>query len=185
MIVEDNGRVKLMDFGIAKTRAEGDQEDEDIVGTAEYMSPEQALGRKMDGRADIYSLGIMAFEMLTGRLPFDSHDPYEILRKHVREPVPAPSTVNAKVPPDLDEFVRRSTAKQPAQRFQTCREIEEFLSRAEPKPLNLKTARAKTLTLIYDGIEEDKVNALVQRVLTEAKTIPSIHVGVMETKQFH
>ena len=108
-----------------------------------------------------------------------------IVRKHVREPVPAPSTVNAKVPPDLDEFVRRSTAKQPAQRFQTCREIEEFLSRAEPKPLNLKTARAKTLTLIYDGIEEDKVNALVQRVLTEAKTIPSIHVGVMETKQFH
>ncbi|MCO5169482.1 MAG: protein kinase [Planctomycetes bacterium] len=181
VIVESGGRVKLMDFGIAKTRAEAQKDDEDIVGTAEYMSPEQALGRKMDGRSDLYSLGIMAYEMLTGKLPFDSHDPYEILRMHVRDAVPSPRATNPRVPEDLEQLVRRSTAKRPEDRFQTGREIVEFLSAAEPKAgLDLSRAKGHVLTLIYDGPQEDAVRDFLRRSLTEAKKIPGLRVGVSD-----
>lgn len=181
VIIEPSGRVKLMDFGIAKTRAEAMEEDEDIVGTAEYMSPEQALGKKMDGRADLYSLGIMAFEMLTGRLPFDSPDPYEVLRKHVREPVPDPVSVNSRVPRDLNDFVHRVCQKRPEDRFQTGKEIEEFLNKAKPKTVDLARARTRSLNLIYDASQEDAVAAFMRRSVTEAKKIPGMKVGITES----
>ncbi|MBL4846079.1 MAG: protein kinase [Planctomycetes bacterium] len=181
VIIEPGGRVKLMDFGIAKTRAEAEKEDEDIVGTAEYMSPEQALGRKMDGRADLYSLGIMAYEMLTGRLPFDSPDPYEILRKHVREPVPSPSKINPKIPADLEEMVRISTMKKPDQRYQRGKDITDFLRAGQEQPtLDLSRAKAKTLTLIYEGANEEAIKNLLKRTLAEAKKIRGVRVGISD-----
>jgi len=186
VIVEHNGRVKLMDFGIAKTRAEADQEDEDIVGTAEYMSPEQALGRKMDGRADLYSLGIMAYEMLTGRLPFDSPDPYEILRKHVREPVPSPKQVNPKIPDDLAEVVRKACLKKPEERWQRGREISQFLKKDEAGgDFDLTRARTKTFTVIYDGAQEEHVKTLLKRALAEAKRIPGIKIGISDAGRIY
>lgn len=181
VIIEHSGRAKLMDFGIAKTRAEAQQEDEDIVGTAEYMSPEQALGRKMDGRADLYSLGIMGYEMLTGRLPFDSPDPYEILRKHVREPVPSPRELNPRIPEDLEHVVRKATAKKPEDRWQRGRDIVEFLTRGEDKTAtDLTKARTKTFTVIYDGAHEEAVKNLLRKTLTEAKKIPGAMVGISD-----
>ena len=180
VIIEGSGRVKLMDFGIAKTRAEAEQEDEDIVGTAEYMSPEQALGRKMDGRADLYSLGILAYEMLTGRLPFDSPDPYEILRKHVREEVPSPKLVNPRVPDDLAELVRRTCAKRPEDRFQQGREVVAFLGQAAPQQLDLATARSKTFTVMYDRAHEEQVINFFRRSLAEAKKIPGAKIGISD-----
>lgn len=181
VIVEPGGRVKLMDFGIAKTRAEAEKEDEDIVGTAEYMSPEQALGRKMDGRADIYSLGIMAYEMLTGRLPFDSPDPYEILRKHVREPVPSPSKINPKIPADLEEMVRVATQKKPDQRYQRGGDLAAFLNKGRAAPtLDLSRAKTKTLTLVYEGANEEAVKNLLKRTLVEAKKISGVRVGISD-----
>ena len=180
VIIEPSGRVKLMDFGIAKTRAEAAEEDEDIVGTAEYMSPEQALGKKMDGRADLYSLGVMAFEMLTGRLPFDSPDPYEVLRKHVREPVPDPITINSRVPRDLNDFVHRVCQKRPEDRFQTGKEVEEFLNKGKPVSVDLSRAHTRTLSLIYDPAHEEAVATFVRRSITEAKKIPGIKVGITE-----
>jgi serine/threonine protein kinase len=181
VIVEAGGRVKLMDFGIAKTRAEAQKEDEDIVGTAEYMSPEQALGRKMDGRSDLYSLGVMAYEMLTGRLPFDSPDPYEILRMHVRDPLPSPRATNARVPEDLEQLVRKATAKRPEDRFQTGREIVEFLGAAEPsKALDLSRLRTNSITLLYDGQNEDAVRDFLRRSVAEAKKIPGLKVAVSD-----
>jgi len=186
VIVEHNGRVKLMDFGIAKTRAEADQEDEDIVGTAEYMSPEQALGRKMDGRADLYSLGIMAYEMLTGRLPFDSPDPYEILRKHVREPVPSPKQANPKIPDDLAEVVRKACLKKPEERWQRGREITQFLQKDEAGgDFDLSRARTKTFTVIYDTSQEEHVKTLLKRALAEAKRIPGIKVGISDAGRIY
>ena len=186
VIVEHGGRVKLMDFGIAKTRAEAEKEDEDIVGTAEYMSPEQALGRKMDGRADIYSLGIMAYEMLTGRLPFDSPDPYEILRKHVREPVPSPRLVNPKIPDDLEEMVRRATQKKPDQRYQRGRDLSEFLSSSQVEPsLDLSRARTKTMTFVFDGAHDEAVKLLLKKALAEAKKISGLRVAISDGGRFY
>ncbi len=180
VIIEHDGQVKLMDFGIAKTRAEAEQEDEDIVGTAEYMSPEQALGKKMDGRADIYSVGVLAYEMLTGRLPFDSPDPYEILRKHVREEVPSPRALNPRVPADLEELVRRCCAKKPEQRFQQGREIVAFLDKGKHKEFDLSRARQKTFTVMYDPSHEEAVVGLFRKVLAEAKKIPNAKVGISD-----
>lgn len=180
VIVEHNGTVKLMDFGIAKTRAEAQQEDEDIVGTAEYMSPEQALGKKMDGRADLYSLGIMAYEMLTGRLPFDSPDPYEILRKHVREEVPSPKALNPRVPDDLEQLVRKCCAKKPEGRFQLGREISSFLDKGKSKELDFSRARQKTFTVMYDAAQEEQVVKLFRRTLAEARKVPGARIGISD-----
>jgi len=185
VILEDSGRVKLMDFGIAKTRAEAAQEDEDIVGTAEYMSPEQAMGQKMDGRADLYSLGIVAFEMVTGRLPFDSTDPYEILRMHVREPLPEVRSVNSRVPEDIDRLIKRCCAKRPEDRYQQGREIVDFLADSAPKGVDLARARTKSMTFIYEGPEEEKVQHLLRRALAEAKKIPGMRVSVTESGKIY
>jgi serine/threonine protein kinase len=185
VIIEDGGRVKLMDFGIAKTRAEAEQEDEDIVGTAEYMSPEQALGRKMDGRADIYSLGIMAYEMLTGRLPFDSPDPYEILRRHVRDEVPSPKAINPRVPDDLNELVRRACAKKPEERFQRGDALADFLGGGEAPALDLSKARTKVFTVIYDPTKEEAVTNLFRRSLAEARKITGAHVAISDFNKIY
>ena len=186
VIIEHGGRVKLMDFGIAKTRAEASKEDEDIVGTAEYMSPEQALGRKMDGRADIYAVGILAYEMLTGRLPFDSPDPYEILRMHVNKPVPSPKSVNPRVPDDLDRLVVKATQKKPEDRYQTGREIVDFLGANEAKG-GLDTTRAKghVITVLYDGAQEEQVREFLRRSVAEAKKIAGVRVGVADVGKLY
>jgi hypothetical protein len=185
VIIEHSGRVKLMDFGIAKTRAEAQKDDEDIVGTAEYMSPEQALGRKLDGRSDIYSVGVMAYEMLTGRLPFDSPDPYEILRMHVRDPVPSPKALNPRVPDDLDNLVKKATAKRPEDRFQTGREMVDFLSANEPKGMDLSRARTAVITLIYDGPQEEAVRDFLRRSVAEARKIQGLKVGISEVGKIY
>jgi CRP-like cAMP-binding protein len=173
--IEPDGKVKLMDFGIAKTARDPEQEEE-IIGTAEYMSPEQALGRKMDGRADIYSVGVMAYEMLTGKLPFDSPDPYEILRKHIREPIPAPKTINPDVPDDLNQLVIKATQKAPEARFRHGAEIVQLLGGGTPAKFDLDKAKARTVTLVYDPVQDAKVNALVDVFLKEARKIQGVKV---------
>ncbi len=175
VIIEPDGKVKLMDFGIAKTARDPEQE-QDIIGTAEYMSPEQALGRKMD--ADLYSTGVMVFEMLTGRLPFDSTDPYEILRRHIREPIPAPKSINPDVPEDLNQLVIRSTQKDPAQRFANGKQIVELLSAAGGPAVkfDLDRAKAKAITLVYDPAQEQKVMAMIAAFADGAKKVPGVKV---------
>ncbi len=173
--IEPDGKVKLMDFGIAKTARDPEQEEE-IIGTAEYMSPEQALGRKMDGRADIYSVGVMAYEMLTGRLPFDSPDPYELLRKHIREPIPAPKTINPDVPDDLNQLVIKATQKAPEARFRHGGEIVQFLGAPQTVKFDIDKAKARSLTLVYDPAQEAKVVALVDAFVRESKKLPGVKV---------
>ncbi|MBI3725288.1 protein kinase [bacterium] len=177
VIIEPDGKVKLMDFGIAKTARDPEQE-QDIIGTAEYMSPEQALGRKMDGRADLYSTGVMAFEMLTGRLPFDSTDPYEILRRHIREPIPAPKSINPDVPEDLNQLVIRSTQKDPAQRFANGKQIVELLSTASgvTARFDFERAKVRAVTLVYDPAQEQKVAAMIAALAEGAKKVPGVRV---------
>jgi CRP-like cAMP-binding protein len=174
--VEPDGKVKLMDFGIAKTARDPEQEEE-IIGTAEYMSPEQALGRKMDGRADIYSLGVMAFEMLTGKLPFDSADPYEILRKHIRDPIPAPKSINPDVPEDLNQLVLRATQKAPEARFKHGKEIVDLLSGGAAAPkFDIDRARSKTITIVYEPAQEAKIAQVVDAFVQGAKKLPGVRV---------
>jgi serine/threonine protein kinase len=117
------GVVKVMDFGIARAMQSGVTSMTQtgmVVGTPQYLSPEQALGRGVDERSDLYSVGCMLFELLTGRLPFDGDSPLAIAYQHVQQTPPAPSEFNRSVPPSVDALVARSLRKNPAERFPTA-----------------------------------------------------------------
>lgn len=135
MLVEADGYpdcVKLFDFGIAHvSRAESAGTREAVMGTVEYMAPEQALGDAVDARTDLYSLGVMLFELLTGRLPFEDGDPLEVLRRHIEQTPPSLSVVapDAGIPPLLEEVVTQLLAKRPADRVQTAEELKARLGR--------------------------------------------------------
>ncbi|MFJ8661344.1 protein kinase [Streptomyces sp. NPDC093795] len=114
------GVVKVMDFGIARAMQSGVTSMTQtgmVVGTPQYLSPEQALGRPVDARSDLYSVGIMLFQLLTGRLPFDADSALAIAYAHVQEEPVAPSTVNRAVTPAMDALVARALRKNPNERF--------------------------------------------------------------------
>jgi serine/threonine-protein kinase len=117
VIVDDNGRAKVTDFGIARAGASDMTQTGSIMGTAQYLSPEQAQGHAVSAASDIYSIGIMLYELLTGRVPFDGESAVTVALKQVNErPVP-PSDLNPAVTPELEEVVMRALEKDPARRF--------------------------------------------------------------------
>ncbi|NKY12893.1 protein kinase domain-containing protein [Streptomyces somaliensis] len=120
VMMTKRGVVKVMDFGIARAMQSGVTSMTQtgmVVGTPQYLSPEQALGRGVDARSDLYSVGIMLFQLLTGRLPFDADSPLAIAYAHVQEePVP-PSSINRSVTPAMDALVARALKKNPNERF--------------------------------------------------------------------
>ncbi|OGO67121.1 MAG: hypothetical protein A3H36_00025 [Chloroflexi bacterium RIFCSPLOWO2_02_FULL_71_16] len=130
MLTRD-GRSVVTDFGIAKVLSATQQTQAGVgMGTPEYMSPEQGQGITIDHRADIYSLGIMAFEMLAGRVPYIADTPMAIVLAHIRDQIPAPSTVNGEIGPVADRVLMRALAKQPEERYGSATELAQALSRA-------------------------------------------------------
>ncbi len=130
VMVTDAGQVKVMDFGIARAVSDSSStvaETTQILGTAAYFSPEQAKGEPVDGRADVYSTGVVLYELLTGRQPFRGESPVAVAYQHVSEaPVP-PSEVNDTVPRTLDTVALRALAKDPFQRYQDAARFREAL----------------------------------------------------------
>ncbi|MFJ5547189.1 protein kinase [Streptomyces sp. NPDC093225] len=123
VMITKRGVVKVMDFGIARAMQSGVTSMTQtgmVVGTPQYLSPEQALGRGVDARSDLYSVGIMLFQLLTGRLPFDADSPLAIAYAHVQEEPVAPSAVNRSVTPAMDALVARALKKNPNERFPTA-----------------------------------------------------------------
>ena len=131
MITRD-GKVLVMDFGIARliSGPETAPQTSAVLGTASYLSPEQAQGQPVDARSDIYALGVVLYEMLTGRPPFTGDSPMAIAYKQVNATPPAPSSANPDVPPELDAVVMRALSKNPANRYQTGQEFADDLERA-------------------------------------------------------
>ena len=128
VIVDDEGRAKVTDFGIARAGASDMTETGSIMGTAQYLSPEQAQGHPVDARADLYSIGVVLYELLTGRVPFDAESAVTIALKQVsEEPVP-PSELNPAVSDQLEDVVMRALQKDPAYRFA---DAEEFITALE------------------------------------------------------
>ncbi len=130
VLVDASGSLLLADFGLAKNTAVSSELTATgmVVGTPAYMAPEQAIGRPVDARADQYALGVLAFELLTGRTPFRSESPFAVLDKHLREAPPPPSAFVPSLPPSVDAVLARALAKQPQERFATCREMVEALA---------------------------------------------------------
>ncbi|MFF9285521.1 protein kinase domain-containing protein [Streptomyces griseosporeus] len=128
VMMTKRGVVKVMDFGIARAMQSGVTSMTQtgmVVGTPQYLSPEQALGRGVDARSDLYSVGIMLFQLVTGRLPFDADSPLAIAYAHVQEEPPVPSSINRSLPPAVDALVARALKKNPNERFPTAESMRD------------------------------------------------------------
>lgn len=130
IMVDEDRLVRLMDFGLAKFLADdaGVTGDGRMVGTFRYMAPEQILGEPLDGRADLYSLGVILYELLCGRAPFEARTPYELWQKVLETEPPPLLSINAKGDPQLAWVAHRLMRKEPDDRFQTVEEVYEALS---------------------------------------------------------
>jgi serine/threonine-protein kinase len=153
VLVGPEGRLKVTDFGIARSGASQMTEVGSIIGTAQYLSPEQARGAPVDQTSDLYSVGVVLYEMLTGQVPFTGDTPLEIAMKHLSE-VPRPaSELRPEVPHDLDSVVLRALAKDPAERYQSADEMDADLARiAEGLPVDPATETAATAVLSGSGL---------------------------------
>lgn len=131
-----HGYVKVTDFGIAKlpTVDTGTIYNEEAIGTAFYISPEQAAGEEIDTRSDIYSLGVMMYEMATGKLPFYDENPMSVLMMHVRNRPDPPREVNRAVPRGLETLILSAMAKDPAKRYQTAADMFRELRKLRKNP---------------------------------------------------
>jgi beta-lactam-binding protein with PASTA domain/predicted Ser/Thr protein kinase len=127
VLVDNEGRVKVADFGIARAGSSQMTEAGSIIGTAQYLSPEQARGAPVDESSDLYSTGIVLYELLTGKVPFTGETPVEIAMKHLSQVPPAPSTIRSEIPRDLDLVVLRALAKEPADRYRSAKELDRDL----------------------------------------------------------
>ncbi|MDX6402387.1 MAG: eukaryotic-like serine/threonine-protein kinase [Gaiellaceae bacterium] len=129
VLVDGEGRLKVTDFGIARAGASQMTEAGSIIGTAQYLSPEQAKGAPVDQTSDLYSVGVVLYELLTGVVPFSGDTPVEIAMKHLSTVPEPPSAKRADIPRDLDMIVMRALAKDPAERYQSAEEMEADLRR--------------------------------------------------------
>ena len=132
MIVDDEGRVKVTDFGIARAgSASSMTETGSILGTAHYLSPEQAQGGHVEASSDLYSLGVVMYEMATGKLPFTADNPVAIAMQHVTDPPVVPSALVPDMPHDLEQIILRALAKRPEHRYLTAASFLEDIHRLQ------------------------------------------------------
>jgi serine/threonine-protein kinase len=132
VMITKNGAVKVMDFGIARAIHDGQAamtQTAAVIGTAQYLSPEQARGENVDARSDVYAAGCVLYELVTGEPPFTGDSPVAVAYQHVREDPRAPSTVNPAVSPELDAIVLKALAKGPANRYQSAAEMRSDMVR--------------------------------------------------------
>ena len=131
ILITSDGQVKVTDFGIAQAVSSEDHlaEEGSVMGTATYFSPEQASGAPVDGRSDVYSLGVVLYEMVVGRPPFIGESPVAVSTQHVHGSVPPPSEFSDSIPADLEAIIMEALAKSPEQRYQTADELRADLLR--------------------------------------------------------
>ena len=172
VLVSPEGRLKVTDFGIARSGASQMTEVGSIIGTAQYLSPEQARGAPVDQTSDLYSVGVVLYEMLTGQVPFTGDTPLEIAMKHLSEIPRPPSELRPEVPHDLDSVVLRALAKDPAERYQSAEEMDADLARiAEGLPVDPETETMATAVLSGSGLMAAAPTSVISRAPTGPPTI--------------
>jgi len=143
LMIEPDGTVKVMDFGIAHVAdLSALTRSGYLVGTPHYISPEQAMGQQVDHRSDLYSLGVVLYEMLMGRVLFDADSPISVALKHLNEPVPSLRLQRADIPPEVEALVNRCLAKDREERFQSAGELIAAIDRVSGRPIS---AQAETV----------------------------------------
>ena len=132
LLIEPGGRVKLTDFGVARIQDSGDatRTQGTMVGTLKYMSPEQVQGQKIDARADLFSVGVVLYQLLTDKRPFDGENDFSIIHQIIGHTPPPPSSFNARLPAAIDAVVARALAKNREDRFASARDFASALQSA-------------------------------------------------------
>jgi serine/threonine-protein kinase len=161
VMITKNGEVKVMDFGIARALADTKATmtgGSTVLGTAHYLSPEQARGESVDARSDLYSAGVLLYELITGETPFQGDSPVAVAYQHVSEYAPAPSSLDAQIPKEIDTVVLHALAKSPNDRYQTAEEFQSDVEKVlqgiptvasvapKPKKMNATTNFKRTKT---------------------------------------
>ncbi|HJW67212.1 MAG TPA: Stk1 family PASTA domain-containing Ser/Thr kinase [Gaiellaceae bacterium] len=174
VLVGSEGRLKVTDFGIARSGASQMTEVGSIIGTAQYLSPEQARGAPVDQTSDLYSVGVVLYEMLTGQVPFTGDTPLEIAMKHLSEVPKPPSELRPEVPHDLDSVVLRALAKDPSERYQGADEMDADLARVlEGLPVDPETETAATAVLSGSGVlATAPTSVLTKPTVAAPRTVP-------------
>ena len=128
IMIQPDGNIKVMDFGIARAGDAGLSQTATVLGTAHYVSPEQAQGKELTGASDIYSLGVVLYEATTGKLPFDGQDAVSVAVKQVNELPAPPSTINLNLDPGLEAIIMKALEKDPSKRFKDAAEMRHVLN---------------------------------------------------------
>ncbi len=167
--LDDRGAVKLMDFGLARPIPVGDPDRkvQSVDGTPQYIAPETAMGRFADGRVDIYALGVIAFEMVTGRLPFESADVMEMLKAHVRKPPPDIRAEAPGLPEGLLRFIEGALIKNPDERLSDPDQIQHLLDLDGHGPGLWSDAAEQVIHLRYRPAAAERVEQAVGRLVGE------------------
>src|SRR5438046_6185199 len=172
IVVGGDGRLKVTDFGIARSGASQMTEAGSIVGTAQYLSPEQARGAPVDPRSDLYSLGVVVYEMLTGKGPFTGDTPVEIAMKHLSQVPKPPSEWREEVPHDLDAVVMRALAKDPEQRYGSAEEMDADLARVA-RGVSVSRETEDAMTQVLAGVGAATAATMITR--PRAVTAPPVY----------
>ena len=162
ILVTEDGVIKVTDFGIAKSSGSGTLTNSStVMGSAHYFSPEQAKGSFLDARTDLYSLGVVIYEMTTGRLPFDAESPVTVALKHIQEePIP-PKQINSKIPESLNNLILKAMSKEPSKRYQTAKELINDLQKIKDDPnvkIGANTREDDGHTIIMSAVNPEEIN---------------------------
>jgi Protein kinase domain/PASTA domain len=185
VMITESGQVKVMDFGIARAVSENSAtvaHTSGIVGTAQYFSPEQAKGESVDARTDLYSAGVLLYEMLAGRPPFKGESAVSVAYQHVSEAVVPPSQYDPKVSPEMDAVVIRALAKDRNERFQTAEEFREHLLAAYSVVLENTQDELPPHALAFEPepeVETPSIDLPVEEVV-EAAPVETIEEAAQE-----
>ncbi len=143
--VSENGTAKLMDFGLARSVTSRMTSEGNIVGTVFYMAPEQAMGQELDGRADLYALGVMLYELTTGELPFVDDNPIAVITQHINAPVVPPRAKNEEIPAYIDNLILKLMEKDPQDRLESAAAVLEILESPEDADASLRESKELTV----------------------------------------
>ena len=153
IMIQPDGNIKVMDFGIARAGDAGLSQTATVLGTAHYVSPEQAQGKELTGASDIYSLGVVLYEAVTGKLPFDGQDAVSVAVKQVNEVPAAPSTINPNIDPSLEAIIMKALEKDPERRFKDAAEMRHVLNDfLAGRPINLGEDISGLKTQVMGGV---------------------------------
>ncbi len=178
IIIDNNGVPYVTDFGLARMALLGDStlSQDILLGTPHYISPEQAMGnRDLDARTDLYSLGVVLFELVVGRVPFSADTPFAVIHDQIYRPLPKPSSINPEITPSVDAVLEKALAKNPADRYTTATEMIDAFRRA------LEQSGITHLDPNRSSVASESLAKLRSEMTLPPETTPETHAGERAT----